>query len=57
MFGEPRLADESELRLPAAFGPPRHLSRKDAEDSDADDEPHEVHQQTPSLFMCATTRE
>ena len=53
MFGEPLVADESQVRIPT-FARPRHVRRKGAEDRQADDHPPDVHRQVSFLFFFAT---
>jgi hypothetical protein len=56
MFGEPLLADESQIRLLSAFVRPRNPLREDCEDSNANDDPHDVHRQVSFLFRFSTIR-
>lgn len=56
MFGQPLMADESQIRLPTAFVRPRKAVREDAEDSNAHDDPQSVHFEVPFFFIVATVR-
>jgi hypothetical protein len=56
MFGEPLVADESQVRF-RPFARPRHARRKGTEDRQADDDPPDVHRQVSLLFFFATIRE
>ena len=53
MFGEPLVADESQVRFPT-FARPHHARRKGAEDRHAADDPPDVHRQVSFLFFFAT---
>src|SRR5439155_27280204 len=56
MFGEPLVADESQVRF-STFARPHHARRKGAEDRQADDDPPDVHRQVSLLVFFATFTE
>ena len=56
MFGEPLVADESQVRFPT-FARPHHARRKGADNRQADDDPPDVHRQVSFLFFFATILE
>lgn len=53
MFGEPLMADESQIRRPTAFVTPRKL-REGTENSNPGDNPHDVHRQVPFVLLFTT---
>jgi hypothetical protein len=54
MFGEPLLADESQLRRPTMLVRPRNPFREETENSNAEKNPHGVHRQISFSFLFAT---
>jgi len=54
MLGDPTMADESQIRLPAAYVESGHPPREDHDDSNPDDDPRHVHREGSCRSLFAT---
>jgi hypothetical protein len=51
MLCEPVLADESRIRVPVAIVRPGKPPHENGDDSNADDDPHDVQRRVPFVFL------